>query len=403
MDGGASDPGASRIDTRRHAIDTSEIGTFEFDLSRKTAAFSPRTQAIFAAGAPDYVMPRTTEELFRCVHRDDVASVRSAARLHAEGVPFEAEFRLQHGAGRFTWVHSRAYRLVLVDGSAHVWGFISDVSARKRWEQRERALLAALSPQERTTEVLGMLAGGVAHNFNNLLTPILGHAQHLLRTTPCPGSARASLEEIVSSVLRANDVINRLLMLAIRTSAHQVPLQLAELAREALERVRPSLPETARVKLELDESCSEVLGSREELLQAIGNLCLNATEVLRVSGSRLRVFVGMCDVDAEFASSHSMAQGAAVKLVVEDNGRGMSMEVLDRAFDPFFTTKPVGQGLGLGLPMVVAIAKRHGGAVRLDSRPGLGTRCELYVPALTARRRVVVPALIGEVVSAGDG
>jgi signal transduction histidine kinase len=402
MGGGPPDPRAPRTDTIRHAIDTSEIGTFEFDLSRGTAAFSPRTQAIFAAGADDYAMPRTTEEFFQCVHRDDVASVRKAARLHAEAqVPFEAEFRLQHGSGRFTWVHSRAYRLALVDGSVHVWGFISDVSARKRWEQQERARLDALSPQERTTEVLGMLAGGVAHNFNNLLTPILGHAEHLLRTTPAPGSARASLEEIVSSVLRANDIINRLLMLAIRNSAQLVPLQLAELAGEALERVRPSLPATTRVKLELDEACSDVLGSREELLQAIGNLCLNAIEVLRVSGSCLRVFVRMCDVDAELAGLHSMAQGAAVQLVVEDDGSGMSEEVLDRAFDPFFTTKPVGQGLGLGLPMVAAIAKRHRGAVWLESRPGLGTRCELYVPALTARRKGVVPALLE--LSAGDG
>jgi len=203
-------------------------------------------------------------------------------------------------------------------------------------------------------------------------------------------------------VLRANDIINRLLMLAIRNSAHLVPLQLPELAREAVERVRPSLPANVRVKLELNDACCDVLGSREELLQAIGNLCLNATEVLRVSGSRLRVFVGMCDVDAEFAGLHSMAHGTAVKLVVEDDGSGMSVEVLDRAFDPFFTTKPVGQGLGLGLPMVAAIAKRHRGAVWLDSQPGGGTRCELYVPGLTARRKGVVPALRGEV-SAADG
>jgi signal transduction histidine kinase len=234
-----------------------------------------------------------------------------------------------------------------------------------------------------TTEALGMLAGGIAHNLNNLLTPILGHAQHLLRTVECPGSAGASLEEIVSSVLRANDMVNRLLMLSIRRSVHMVPLQLAALVREALERVLPSLPGTLGVTLEMDESCSDVLGSREELLQAIGNLCLNATEVLSVSGSRLRVFVGRCHMEAEFACLHSMPEGAAVKLVVEDDGPGMSVDVLARAFDPFFTTKPVGQGLGLGLPMVAAIAKRHHGAVLLDSRPGLGTRCELYLPALT--------------------
>jgi signal transduction histidine kinase len=380
MDGSASD-----------GLDGSEIGTFELDLSHGTTAFSPRTRAIFAAAMGDHVMPQTLEQFFECIHRDDVASVREAARLHLQSeLPFEAEFRLQHGAGRWTWVHSRAYQLVLADGSLHVWGFISDVTARKRWAQ---------SRQARKPDVLGMLAGGVAHNFNNLLTPILGHAQHLLRTIQSLGSARASLEEIVSSVLRANDIINRLLLLrARRPPAHPIAVQLAEVAREALQRLGSSLPASVRVRFEVDDGCADVLGSRDELLQAIGNLCLNAADVLRVSGTRLTVLVGMCDVDGEFARLHSIATGAAVKLVVEDDGAGMPGEVLDRAFDPFFTTKAVGQGLGLGLTMVDAIAKRHQGAVLLDSRQGLGTRCELYLPA----RRPAAPTSRREV-SVGDG
>jgi two-component system, cell cycle sensor histidine kinase and response regulator CckA len=130
----------------------------------------------------------------------------------------------------------------------------------------------------------------------------------------------------------------------------------------------------------IDDHCPEVLGIAAQIHQAVNNLCTNAYQALRGGKGTIVVTVEPVTIDPAFAARHRTPEGTAVRIVVEDDGPGMSKEVLERAFDPFFTTKPAGQGSGLGLSLVHGIVTQHQGAVVTRSAPGEGARFELYFP-----------------------
>jgi PAS domain S-box-containing protein len=364
------------------ALSAAEMGTFDIDFSRGTTMCSPRAQAIHGYG-PDEQMPPQLDRFFDRLHPDDATRVKRAVRRHLQSetqTPFEVEYRLRRPSGEYVWVHSRARKLVEPDGTTHLWGFLTDISARKRTEQ-ERERLDAQVRHAQKMETLGTLAGGMAHDFNNLLTPILGASEHLLRTLPEPEpEAHQALSGIVSAARRAKGVVNRILLFSRRNEpAPLARMRVPEVAREALRLLSVSLPSNVRVKTEIDEQCGELLGSSDEVLQAITNLGMNALQALRGSGGQLTIRVRALELDPGFVAIHGVATRGVVVVEVEDDGPGMMPEVLGRVFEPFFSTKPVGEGSGLGLAMVHAIARRHGGTALAHSRPGEGARFELYL------------------------
>jgi PAS domain S-box-containing protein len=362
------------------ALNAAGMGTFDIDFSRGTTVCSPRTHAIvgYEPGEP---MPPQLDRFFDRLHPDDATRVKRAVRRHLQSdtqTPLDVEYRLRRTSGEYVWIHSRARKLVEPDGTTHVWGFLTDISARKQTEQ-ERERLDAQVRHAQKMDTLGTLAGGMAHDFNNLLTPILGASEHLLRTVPEPG-ARDALSGIVSAARRAKGVVNRILLFSRRDEpARLAPVRVPELAREALRLLSVSLPSNVQVRTEIDEECGEVLGSSDEVLQAITNLGMNALQALRRAGGQLTIRVRALELDPALLAIHRIATRSMVVVEVEDDGPGMTPEVLGRVFEPFFSTKPVGEGSGLGLAMVHAIARRHGGTALAHSRPGEGARFELYL------------------------
>jgi PAS domain S-box-containing protein len=363
------------------ALSAAEMGTFDIDFSRGTTMCSPRAHAIYGYG-PGEQMPQQLDRFFDHLHPDDATRVKQAVRRHLQSetsTPFEVEYRLRRTSGEYVWIHSRARRLIEPDGTTHVWGFLTDISARKQTEQEHERLEAQVRHAQKM-DTLGTLAGGMAHDFNNLLTPILGTSEHLVRTVPQP-AIRDALSGIVSAARRAKSVVNRILLFSRRSEPERIEhVRVAELAHEALTLLSVSLPSNVRVKTEIDEDCGEIAGSSDEVLQAITNLGMNAYQALRRAGGLLTVRVRRRELDPSFAELHGIAARAVVVVEVEDDGPGMTPEVLARVFEPFFSTKAVGEGSGLGLAMVHAIARRHGGAVLAHSRPDEGARFELYLP-----------------------
>jgi signal transduction histidine kinase len=263
----------------------------------------------------------------------------------------------------------------------HLLAVVRDITARRRAEAARREFEARLA-QSRKMEALGQLAGGVAHDFNNILAGILGFADIIRRMAPDPAVSGFG-REIVQAATRARDLVRQILMFCRRQPGERRPLRLADLVTEALQLVRGAAPPAIRVTAHLDDPVPYILGDATQLHQVLMNLCTNAVQAMGDAGGELLVTVGAVQADATFARRHPpLREGECVRLAVTDTGPGMPQVVMDRLFEPFFTTKAPGVGTGLGLSVVHGVVHNHEGAIVVESRPGDGTTFEVYLPAV---------------------
>jgi PAS domain S-box-containing protein len=273
----------------------------------------------------------------------------------------------------------------------HLVGIQRDVTAQK---QLERQLLQAQKMQS-----LGTLAGGVAHEFNNVLAGINGYAALGLREPGLSLTLREFLQQIVDLSERAATLTRQLLVFARQPTLTRCRLDLARLARDTAALVTHSLHQEVRLEMPSDGGSDAPLwiaADANQLQQALINLALNARDAQRECAARdpqwaegktgsPPVIVRLAHVVldcTQAAFPHNVPPGDYVLLQVEDQGVGMTPDVLAQALDPFFTTKDVGKGTGLGLPMVYGIVQGHQGYLAIDSMPGRGTCVGLYLPRL---------------------
>jgi signal transduction histidine kinase/ActR/RegA family two-component response regulator len=368
-----------------------------FDLDVETGNVFCSSRLFQLLGHEPSSSPTVTGALdaFRdLLHPDDAERIlRSMGRALGSRELFDEEYRLRRKDSTYFWAHGRG-RCFGEAGRARFSGFVTDITARKRAEE-ERVELEAQLRNVQKLDTLGRLAAGLAHDLNNLLVPILGNAQ-LLSTQLGSGAARSGLDDIVRAATQARELVARILVFGRQSEEIETPVHVPDVVREALRFLQGSLPANVEVAVTVDDDCPGVLGRPAQIQQAVMNLCSNAVQALSAAGGRLCVTVSGFVVDAPFASRHGLALGPAVRVVVEDNGPGMTPEVLERAFEPFFTTKAVGLGSGLGLSIVHGIVTKHGGIVLASSRPGAGARFEICLPA---RPTKAVPAVVKESVA----
>jgi PAS domain S-box-containing protein len=248
----------------------------------------------------------------------------------------------------------------------------SDVTERR---QLERQFL-----RSQRLESIGTLAGGIAHDLNNALAPILMSIE-LLHLEADAGERRHLLETIESSARRGAAMVRQVLTFARGAEGDRVPVNLSHLLHDCAKIADETLLKEVVVRTEIPADLEMVLGDPTQLHQVVINLCVNARDAMPRGGT-LVLRASMLEVDAQYAAVIPEATaGRYVRIEVEDSGEGMSPEVLEKVFDPFFTTKPVGKGTGLGLPTSKAIVEGHGGFMRIYAEPGRGTRVQVYLPA----------------------
>jgi PAS domain S-box-containing protein len=229
-------------------------------------------------------------------------------------------------------------------------------------------------------ESIGTLAGGIAHDLNNVLAPILMAVDLLKR--PMPDAGRLPLlATIQTSAERGAEMVRQILSFARGSEGQRVIVQLKHLIRDLEKVLASTLPKSITVSTDMTRDLWVVKGDATQLYQVLMNLCVNARDAMP-EGGKLTITAGHKVLDETFARMHLDARpGPYVVLRVADTGTGIVPEVLDRIFDPFFTTKEIGKGTGLGLATVLGIVKSHGGFVSVASELGKGTQFSVYLPA----------------------
>lgn len=253
----------------------------------------------------------------------------------------------------------------------------------------EEAKLAEQLVRAQKMESLGTLAGGIAHEFNNLLSGILGHASLLRSRIPHTDSLQRHVTRVEESAHRAAELTQQLMAFSRDAEPERKVFDAGQLVRELASLLERTVPANVRVAVDRSADDALVEANRTQLQQALLNVCTNARDAMP-SGGELRLTVKSTDAPPPARAGSSVPRW--VHLGVEDTGLGMEEAVLKRVFDPFFTTKPPGQGTGLGLAITYRIVEAHSGAVDLRSTPGHGTIVDIWLPGSDRAPEVTLDA-----------
>ena len=232
-------------------------------------------------------------------------------------------------------------------------------------------------------ESIGTLASGIAHDLNNILTPILAASQLLPMKFPDTDEQSQHLFEILEdSTKRAADLVKQVLSFARGVQGKRIHLQMRHLVKELIKILKETFPKSIEVALDIPNNLWMVSGDSTQLHQVLMNLCVNARDAM-AEGGKLTIAAENLFIDENYARMNLEAKvGPYIAITVSDTGVGIPADILERIFEPFFTTKEVGQGTGLGLATVLGIIKSHGGFLNVHSEEGQGTCFKLYLPAV---------------------
>jgi PAS domain S-box-containing protein len=365
------------------ALAAARMGTWEWEIATDRARLDEGLARVFGVEPGD--IP-TLDEMLTRIHADDRAAVALAFRQSAEsGAALDIEFRIVRSDGSVRWL--RGHGKVLFDAGGdptRLTGACVDITERRHTEEQLR--------QVQRMDAVGRLAGGVAHEVNNMMTAILGFTDLLLDPGHA-GDPRGDLLQIRKAAGRAAIVTAQLLAFSRRQMLRPRVVDLNVVVTE----LQPMLPrlmgEDKEVEVALAPELWPVHADRGQLEQVVINLALNARDAMP-RGGRFTIETANVELDEDYIGRHpgtTMARGPYVRLVVSDTGGGIPTDVQGRIFEPFFTTKPVGQGTGLGLSLVYGIIKQSGGFVWVYSEPGHGTSFKLYLARAAAQPEVVNP------------
>lgn len=303
--------------------------------------------------------------------------------LHADGHVFPIEASIsQIGTGI-----DKVYTVIL-----------RDITERVRTEAARLSLEAQLRESHKM-QAIGTLAGGVAHEFNNMIATILGNVELARQDTAGNPHAQESLAEIDKAGHRASELVQQMLSFSRRRPTDRKIIDLAPVVTESARLLRSTLPTRVSLQVDCDPNTPSVLADATQIEQILINLATNATQAIGSGTGRITIRLDSVGLDAALARTHpnlltqlAKHPGLTVRLTVADNGPGMDSVILEHIFEPFFTTKPVNEGTGLGLSVVHGIVQAHDGVIIAQSQPGAGATFSIYLPAATPSAAVTPAA-----------
>jgi PAS domain S-box-containing protein len=291
----------------------------------------------------------------------------------------EAKFRLKDGS-IITALMSAV--LIQLKNKPHILTITRDISDLKS-AQKEREQLKTQLIQAQKMEAIGTLAGGIAHDFNNILGAIIGYAEMALYDTKKDSMEHYNIDQVLRAGHRAKDLVKQILAFSRKSEQDKNIISLAPIVEEASKLLRASLPTTIEIKQHIEPRLDAIFADPTQMHQVMMNLCTNSAHAMDDTGGILNVELHNVDLNLEKAVQYSeLNPGPYVRLSISDTGHGMDSATMDRIFDPYFTTKKQDKGTGMGLAVVHGIVKGHGGGIRVQSKPGKGTRFDIMFPVM---------------------
>jgi PAS domain S-box-containing protein len=345
-------------------------------VNDKTIVISPACENVY--GIPPEAFFKDPQIWRKMVHPADRESFDREIAGITPDTPLRLEHRIVRPDGKERWVEARMKSTSDPDGRiVRLDGVIIDITDRK--------VLESQLHRTQRLESIGTLAGGIAHDLNNVLTPILMGVQILLQQATDKYS-RQILTTIDASVKRGAEMVKQVLAFARGAEGQRMSVNLKHIVREVETMIRKTFPSSIRIEVTVPADLRLVNVDSTQIHQVLMNLCVNARDAMP-NGGKLTIAAENIVIDDAFAARQPDARrGPYVLLRVADDGEGIPPDIIGKIFDPFFTTKEVGKGTGLGLALAHAIVRNHAGFITVYSEFKKGTEFKLYLPAAPAGR-----------------
>ena len=377
------------------AISATADAVWEWTYPTGDTYFSPRWYAML--GYDDRQLPMTIATWESLVHPDDLHRTRNLIQQTIDDgleTGYAAEFRMRHAGGTWLWVLARGNVVELdTDGQPLlISGTITDITERRRLEEQLH--------QSQKMDSIGRLAGGVAHDFNNMLTVIMGAAEIALWKVADDEYLAKLLKQISKAAERSSQITRQLLTYSRKQVIDPKPANLNALITDAQQMLTRLISENIHFYFRPAPDLWSVMIDPSQLDQVLMNLCINARDAMPNGGS-LHLETANTRIEEPYAMLHVDSRpGDYVQLTVSDTGTGMDQETQQHIFEPFFTTKGVGKGTGLGLATVYGIVTQNGGFISVYSEAGSGSSFKIFFPrhqeTLTGEDKVVPDLVAGQ-------
>lgn len=346
---------------------------WDWDLVARRGWWSDGMESLFGV-LPEEVGPDSTPWLDRIHPEDRERVTRSVERvLEGDSSLWESEHRFLRGDGAYAHVQVRGWILRNDHGQAvRMIGGMRDVTAARELETRLQRV--------QRVESIGNLAGGIAHDLNNVLTPVL-LSLGLLEAQVDHEEGRELIASMELQIQRAVGLVRQVLVFARGGEGPRELVHVGKAVDAVVGVIRETFPRSIELVLDMTPDPYPVRAAPTQIHQVLLNLCMNARDAMP-SGGTLEISVENLPADSGASlSSVSDEKGARVRIGIRDTGVGMEPKVVEQIFDPFFTSKEAGGGTGLGLSIVASIVQAHGGSIGVESEPGRGSRFDVYLPA----------------------
>lgn len=361
------------------ATNAAHLGVWDWNVRDNSMIWDDRMFELY--GITRDTSPNNIDAWMNGLHPDDkdTAIIECQAALSGEK-EFDSTFRILRPDGTMKYIKANGLVLRGADSTPErMIGVNVDITDAKKAEAEKNKLESQLQ-QAQKMESVGRLAGGVAHDFNNMLSVIIGHAElGLMRLEPT-NPVCSDLKEISKTAERSADLTRQLLAFARKQTVMPKVIDLNENVTSMLKMLQRLIGEDIHLTWQPSPELCQIKIDPSQIDQILANLCVNARDAIEDTG-RITIETATCSIDADYcAATPEATPGEYVRLIVSDNGKGMDREMLTHIFEPFYTTKELGKGTGLGLATVYGAIKQNNGFINIYSEPGNGTTFSIHLP-----------------------